>query len=114
MAEIARQDDGSAELALTAAEAAGLRALAAEHLPAVRRAAKWFGADVAPELGEAATFLESLAGAPAEAAPLAVTAPQAQILRGLLTSHIDDFQQVLKVVESPAVRSLLGLAMALL
>ena len=75
----------------------------------MRRAAKWFGADVAPELGEAAAFLEALAGAPAEATPLAVTAPQAQILRALLTSHIDDFRQVLAVVECPAVRSLLGL-----
>ena len=113
MAEIARQDDGSATISLAAAETAGLRALAALHLPAVQRAAKWFTADVAPELGEAAAFLEGLAGAPAEATPLAVTAPQAQILRALLTSHTDDFRQVLAVVESPAVRALLGLAMAL-
>jgi hypothetical protein len=114
MADITPQPDGSAQLTVTPGDAAGLKALAAQHLPAVERAAKWLGADLAPELWDAADFLRTLAGAPPEGATLTVSAPQAQYLRGLLAAHLPDFQQVLAVVESPVVRSLLTLTLALL
>lgn len=114
MADITPQPDGSAQITVSAAETSGLKAIAAQHLPALQRAVAWFGADVAPELGDAADFLRSLTVSPAEGATLTVSAGQAQYLRGLLAAHIPDFQQVLAVVESPVVRSLLVFAKALL
>lgn len=114
MASITPQPDGGAQITVTATETAGLKALAAIHLPFLAKVSRWFGADVAPELGEAAGFLKSLAGNPPEGSTLTVTAPQAEALRGLLTTHMPDFQAVLAVVESPAVRAMLTFAEALL
>jgi hypothetical protein len=114
MADFAPQTDGSAQVTVSAAETAGLKALAAQHLPALERAAQWFGADVAPELGDAAEFLKTLVAGPAEGSTVDASAPQVQYLRGLLQAHVPDFQQVLAVVESPVVRSLLTLAKVLL
>lgn len=114
MADVTKQPDGSAQITITAGETAGLKALAAVHLPFIRKAIAWFGTDVAPELGEAESFLKSLASNPPEGSTLTVTAPQAQSLRGLLQAHIPDFQQVLAVVESPAVREMLEFAKVLL
>lgn len=114
MADITPQPDGSAQITISQGETAGLKAIAAQHLPVLERASRWFSADVAPELGDAADFLRSLTASPAEGATLTVSAPQAQYLRGLLAAHIPDFQQVLAVVESPVVRSLLVFAKALL
>jgi hypothetical protein len=114
VAEVTAQPDGGASVTVTQTEAAGLKALAAVHLPFLTRAEAWFGRDLAPELAEASAFLRSLAANPAEGSTLTVTAPQAQTLRGLLVSHIPDFSQVLAVVESPVVRELLTFAKALL
>ena len=114
MADITASPDGGASITISPVETAGLKALAAAHLPALARARAWFTADVAPELGEAEAFLKSLAASPPEGSTLTVTAGQAQSLRGLLTAHIPDFQQVLAVVESPAVRELLAFAKVLL
>lgn len=114
MADVTAQPDGGVSITVTPAEASGLKALANQHLPFLKRAVSWFEKDVAPELGQAVSFLESLAGAPPEGSTLTVSASEAQHLRGLLQAHVPDFQQVLAVVESPAVRSLLGLAKALL
>jgi hypothetical protein len=114
MAEFAPQADGSAQVTVTAAETAGLKALAAPHLAALERAERWFGTDIAPELGDAAEFLKTLTASPAEGATVDASAPQVQYLRGLLRAHVPDFQQVLAVVESPVVRGLFGLAEALL
>jgi hypothetical protein len=114
MADITPQPDGSAQIAVSQGESAGLKALAKTHLPALQRAISWFDADVAPELSQAADFLKSLAASPPEGSTLTVSASEAQTLRGLLTTHIPDFQQVLAVVESPVVRDLLVFARALL
>ena len=114
MADFAPLTDGSAQVTVSAAEAAGLKALAAPHLDAIVRAERWFGADIAPELADAAEFLKTLGDSPAEGSTVAASPPQVHVLRGLLQAHVPDFQQVLAVVESPAVRSLLDLAMALL
>lgn len=114
MAEVTAQPDGGAQITITQGEAAGLKALANQHLPFLARAQAWFSKDVAPELHEAADFLKSLAASPPEGSTLNVTASEAQALRGLLAAHIPDFQQVLAVVESPAVRALLTFAKALL
>ncbi len=114
MADITPQPDGSAQITISQGETAGLKAIAAQHLPFLQRAASWFSADVAPELGQAADFLKSLASNPPEGSTLTVSAPQVQTLRGLLQAHVPDFQQVLSVVESPAVRSMLDFAKALL
>lgn len=114
MADIQAQPDGSAQITVTQGEAAGLAALAKQHLPFLTKAEQWFGADVAPELGDAADFLKSLADNPPQGTTLTVSASQAQTLRGMLTAHIPDFQGVLAVVESPVVRSMLAFAKALL
>jgi len=114
MAEITASPDGGASITVTQAETAGLKALAAVHLPFLVKAERWFGADAAPELAEAAGFLKSLASSPPEGSVLAVTAPQVQALRGMLAAHVPDFQGVLAVVESPAVRAMLDFAKALL
>ena len=114
MADITPQPDGSAQITVTQAETAGLKALAGQHLPVVERMSRWFGADIAPELGQAADFLRSMSGNPPEGSTLTVSANESQFLRGMLQSHMGEFQAVLAVVESPAVRSLLLLAKALL
>ena len=114
MADITPQPDGSAQISVSATETAGLKGLVAVHLPFLERVSRIFGADVAPELGEAAGFLRTLAGSPPEGSTITVTAPQAQALRGLLVTHIPDFQAVLAVVESPAVRAMLDFAKVLL
>ena len=114
MAEVTAQPDGGAQITVTQSETAGLKALAAQHLPALARVEKFFTADIAPELGEAEAFLKSLGANPPEGSTLTVTATQAQTLRGLLNAHVPDFTQVLAVVESPAVRELLTFAKALL
>jgi len=114
MAEITATPDGGASIAISQGETAGLKALAAAHLPALERLSRWFGADVAPELGQAADFLKSLAANPAEGSTLTVTAPQKQALQGLLNAHVPDFQAVLALVESPAVAAMLALAKDLL
>jgi len=114
VAEVTAQPDGGASVTVTQTEIAGLKALAAQHLPFLQKMAAVYEKDVAPELHAAADFLKSLAANPAEGTTLTVTAPQAQWLRGLVTSHIPDFKQVLAVVESPAVRELLALATTLL
>lgn len=114
MAEITTQPDGSAQVTVSTAETAGLKSLAAQHLPFLKKAADWFTADIAPELGEAASFLESLAGAELQGTTLTVSASEMAALRGLLSTHVPEFQAVLSVVESPAVRSMLNLARALL
>jgi hypothetical protein len=114
MADITPQPDGSAQITITQSETAGLKALAAQHLPFLTRVRGWFDADIAPELGQAEAFLKSLASNPPEGSTLTVSATEAQALRGLLAAHIPDFQQVLAVVESPAVRALLTLAKTLL
>jgi hypothetical protein len=110
MAEVTGTADGGASITITQQEAAGLRALAAQHLPFLERASRWFSADVAPELKQAADFLRSLASAPPEGTTLTVTEAEAQAIRGLLTAYLPDFKAVLAVVESPAVRALLTLA----
>lgn len=114
MAEVTAQPGGGAQVTVTAVETAGLKGLAADHLTVIQRVQRLFTADVAPELGDAAAFLKSLAAAPPEGTTLTVTAPQAGTLRGLLNAHVPDFQAVLAVVESPAVQALLDLARALL
>lgn len=114
MADVSPTPDGGMQVTVSAAETSGLKALVAAHLPFLKRAASWFERDAAPELGEAAAFLESLAAAPPEGSTLAVSASQAQHLRGLLQAHVGEFQAVLAIVDSPAVRSLLALAKALL
>lgn len=112
MAEVTAQPDGSAQITVTASDAAALKAMAQVHLPLLARVEAWFGRDVAPELGQAAAFLKALAAN--ESSTLTVTAPEVQALRGLLNAHVPDFQAVLAVVESPAVQSLLTLAKDLL
>jgi hypothetical protein len=114
MAEVTGTADGGASITITQQETAGLKALAAIHLPFLARVRAWFSADIAPELGEAEAFLKSLAGNPPEGSTLTVTAGEAQALRGLLAAHVPDFQAVLAVVESPAVRAMLSLAKDLL
>jgi hypothetical protein len=114
VADITPQPDGSAQITVSATETAGLKGLVAVHLPFLERAERVFKADVAPELGEAARFLKSIAANPPEGSTLTVTASQAQTLRGLLVTHIPDFQAVLAVVESPAVRAMLDFAGTLL
>lgn len=114
MAVVTPTPDGGAQITVSASETAGLKALAAQHLPFVERLSRWLAADVAPELHEAADFLRSMSANPPEGSTITVTPSQAQALRGLLTSHIPDFQQVLAVVESPVVRELLTFAKALL
>jgi len=114
MAEVTATPDGGASITIGATETAGLKALAAQRLPLVVKARSWFSKDVAPELGPVITFLESLASSPAEGSTLTVTAPQKQALQGLLNAHVPDFQAILAVVESPAVRELLTLAESLL
>lgn len=110
MADIAPQPDGSAQVTVNQGEAAGLKAIAGVHLPLVSKLAAWFGRDVAPELADAADFLKTITGAPEGGSALNLTASQVGYLRGLLSAHVPDFQQVLAVVESPVVRSLLTLA----
>lgn len=112
MAEVTTQPDGSAQITVTASDAAALKAMAQVHLPFLTRVEAWFGRDIAPELGEAADFLKSLSAN--QSSTLTVSAPQVQALRGLLNAHVPDFQAVLAVVESPAVRSLVTLAKDLL
>jgi hypothetical protein len=114
MAEVTAQPDGGAQITVSQSETAGLKALATAHLPALARARAWFSADIAPEIAEAADFLKSLGASPAEGSTLTVTAGQAETLRGLLNAHVPDFQAVLAVVESPAVRSMLSFAKDLL
>jgi hypothetical protein len=114
MAEVTAQPDGSAQITITPVETAGLKALAGIHLPFFVKVGRWFDADAAPELGEAAAFLKSLASSTPEGSTLTVTAPQAAALRGLLTAHLPDFQAVLAVVDSPAVQAMLDLAKALI
>jgi hypothetical protein len=114
MPEVTAQPDGGASITVSATETAGLKALAAHHLPFIRRAEALFSADVAPELAEADDFLKSLASNPPEGSTLTVTAPQKQALTGLLNAHVPDFRAVLAVVESPAVRSMLTFAETLL
>jgi hypothetical protein len=114
VAEVAVQPDGSAQVTVTASDTAALKAMAGVHLPFLERLSHWLGAEMAPELGEAAAFLKVLAASPPEGSTLTVNAPQKQALQGLLNAHVPDFQAVLAVVESPAVRSLLSLAEALL
>ncbi len=113
MAEVAAQPDGSAQITITAVETAGLKALAAIHLPFLVKVERWFD-DAAPELADAKDFLKSIASSPPGGSTLTVTAPQVEALRGMLTTHIPDFQAVLAVVESPAVRAMLDFAKALL
>lgn len=112
MAEVTAQPDGSAQITVTASDAAALKAMATQHIPFLTRVASFFDRDIAPELGQAAAFLKNLAAN--ESSVLTVTAPEVQALRGLLNAHVPDFQSVLAVVESPAVRSLLTLAKDLL
>lgn len=112
MAEVTTQPDGSAQITVTPSDAAALKAMANQHLPFFTRIASWFDRDVAPELSEAAGFLKTLSAN--QDSTLTVSAPQVQSLRGLLNAHVPDFQAVLAVVESPAVRSLLTLAKDLL
>jgi len=114
MADVTATPDGGASITISQSETAGLKALVNQHLPIVKRLAAWYEKDVAPELGQAVTFLESLAASPPEGSTLTVTAGEAQALRGLLNAHIPDFNAVLAVVESPAVRALLSLAKDLL
>jgi hypothetical protein len=114
MADVTATPDGGAQITITQAETAGLKALAAQHLPFLQRARAWFSADIAPELGEAEAFLKSLATNPPEGSTFSVTAGQTQALRGLLAAHVPDFNAVLAVVESPAVRAMLSFAKALL
>lgn len=114
MADILPQPDGSAQITITQGETAGLKALAAQHLPVLKRAQQWFDADIAPELGQAAEFLKNLSASEPQGSTLTVSERESQFLRGMLQSHMGEFQAVLAVVESPAVRSLLLLAKALL
>jgi hypothetical protein len=114
MADVTATPDGGAQITISQSETAGLKALAAVHIPALTRAEAWFSRDIAPELGEAETFLKSLTTNPPEGSTLTVTAGQAETLRGLLAAHVPDFNAVLAVVESPAVRSMLSFAKALL
>ncbi len=114
MADVTAQPDGGASITVSQSEAAGLKALASAHLPFLKKAESWFSRDIAPELGEARDFLESLAANPPEGSTLNVTAGQAEALRGLLSAHVPDFNAVLAVVESPAVRAMLDFAKALL
>lgn len=114
MADITPQQDGSAQITISQAETAGLKALAAAHLPALKRVGAFFEDDVAPELKSAADFLESLGANPPEGSTLTVSAGDVQTLRGLLQAHVPDFQAVLAVVESPVVRGIFTLAKALL
>jgi hypothetical protein len=114
MADITATPGGGATITVSAVETAGLKALAAIHVPFLVKAERWFGKDVAPELADAKDFLKSLAAAPPEGSTLTVTAPQETALKGLLGAHVLDFQAVLAVVESPPIRALLTFATALL
>jgi hypothetical protein len=114
MADVTAQPDGSTAITVSATETAGLKALAAAHLPVLAKVRAWFDKDIAPELGVAEAFLKSLASNPPEGSTLTVTASEAQALRGMLAAHIPDFNAVLAVVESPVVRDLLTFAKALL
>lgn len=114
MADVTATPDGGASITISQQETAGLKALAAIHLPFLSRVRAWFSADVAPELGEAEAFLKSLAASPPEGSTLTVTAGEAQALRGLLSAHIPDFNAVLAVVHSPVVAAMLDFAKALL
>lgn len=114
MAEVTAQPGGGAAITISPQETAGLKALAAARLPFLERAGKWFEADVAPELAQAAAFLKALAASPPEGSTLTVTPAEMSTLTGLLAAHLPDFKAVLAVVESPAVRALLTLAEALL
>lgn len=114
MAEVTGTADGGASITISQQEAAGLKALAEAHLPALERFERWFAKDIAPELGEAADFLRSLAANPPQGTTLTVTAGEAQALRGLLATYLPDVKAVLAVVESPYVQALLSLAKALL
>jgi hypothetical protein len=114
MADVTATPDGGASITISQSETAGLKALAAIHIPFLQRVEGWYSKDVAPEIGEAADFLRSLGANPPEGSTLTVTAGQVQTLRGLLSAHVPDFNAVLAVVESPAVRDLLTFAKALL
>ncbi len=114
MADVTATPDGGASITVSQQEAAGLKGLAAAHLPVLAKVRSWFDRDIAPELGEAESFLRSLIENPPQGSTLTVTASEAQALRGLLAAHIPDFNAVLAVVESPAVRELLNFAKALL
>ena len=114
MADISPNPDGSAQVTVNPGETAGLKAVAAVHLPVLERFAKMLGRDLAPEIADATGFLRTLAGTPPEGSALALTPAQVEYLRGLLGAHVPDFQGVLAVVESPVVRSLLTLATDLL
>lgn len=114
MADVTAQPGGGATITISQQETAGLKALAAAHLPFLERAERLWTRDIAPELGQAADFLRSLASSPPEGTVLTVTAAEAQALRGLLTAYLPDFKAVLAVVESPAVQAMLDLAKALL
>jgi hypothetical protein len=114
MADVTAQPGGGAVITISQQEAAGLRALAAQHLPFLERAERMWTADVAPELKQAAGFLRSLASTPPEGTTLTVTGAEAQALKGLLTAYLPDFKAVLAVVESPAVQAMLDLAEGLL
>jgi hypothetical protein len=114
MAEVTAQPDGSAQIVISPVETAGLKALAAIHLPFLVKIERWFSKDAAPEIGDTVDFLKSLASNPPGGSTLTVTAPQTEALRGLLTAHVPDFQAVLAVVESPAVRAMLDFAATLL
>ena len=114
MADVTATPDGGAQITISQVETAGLKALAAQHLPILQKVAAWWDRDMAPELGEAAAFLKSLAANPPEGSTLTVSAGQAQALRGMLTSHIPELQAVLAVVESAPVRDMLIFAKALL
>lgn len=114
MAEVTGTADGGASITISQQEAAGLKALAEAHLPALQRAERWWAKDIAPEIGQAADFLRSLAANPPQGTTLTVTAGEAQALRGLLATYLPDVKAVLAVVESPYAQALLGLAKALL
>jgi hypothetical protein len=114
MADVTATPDGGAQITISQSETAGLKALAAVHIPALTRAESWFSRDIAPELGVAEAFLKSLASSPPEGSTLTVTASEAQALKGMLAAHIPVFEDVLAVVESPVVKSMLAVAEALL
>lgn len=110
MADITPQPDGSAQVTVSAGETAGLKAVAALHLPAVAKLARWFTQDIAPELADAARFLQALTDAPDGGSAITLPAAHVDFLRTMLGAHAADFSGVLAVVESPVVRSLLTLA----
>lgn len=104
---------GNVTLTIDGGETAAVKAFAAEHLPVLKRVGRLLG-EVAPEIHEAAGFIESLLNSPEGGSTFTLSAPHARHLSGLLNAHVPELQAVLAIVDSPVARQVLTLAQALL